>query len=128
MDERLPWHQSLWQQFQQRRSADRMPHALLLAGPAGLGKELFARRLARALLCDAPTATGEACGQCRSCRLFQAGTHPDYSVVQSEEDKKLGESDPLVGNTGETSGKKKRSKVIKIEQIREMCIRDRFSG
>jgi DNA polymerase-3 subunit delta' len=98
-----------------------MPHALLLAGPAGLGKGLFARRLARALLCDAPTATGEACGQCRSCRLFQAGTHPDYSVVQSEEDKKLGESDPLVGDTGETSGKKKRSKVIKIEQIRDLC-------
>jgi DNA polymerase-3 subunit delta' len=42
-------------------------------------------------------------------------------VVQSEEDKKLGESDPLVGDTGETSGKKKRSKVIKIEQIRDLC-------
>ncbi|MCC8998230.1 MAG: DNA polymerase III subunit delta' [Candidatus Contendobacter sp.] len=121
MDERLPWHQNLWRQFQQRRNADRMPHALLLAGPAGLGKGLFARRLARALLCETPTPEGEACGHCRSCRLFQAGAHPDYSVVQPEEDKKLGESDPLAGDAGETGGKKKKSKVIKIEQIRDLC-------
>lgn len=121
MDERLPWHQPLWQQFQQRRNADRMPHALLLAGPAGLGKGLFARRLARALLCAAPISEGEACGHCRSCRLFQAGTHPDYAMVQSEEDKRLGESDPLAGDIGETGGKKKKSTVIKIEQIRDLC-------
>lgn len=121
MDERLPWHQNLWQQFQQRRNADRMPHALLLAGPAGLGKGLFARRLAHALLCETPTAEGEACGQCRSCQLFQASTHPDYRVVQPEEDKKLGESAPLAGDAGETSGKRKKSKVIKIEQIRDLC-------
>lgn len=98
-DERLPWHQDLWRQLQQRRAAGRLPHALLLAGPAGLGKGLFARRLARALLCDHPAADGEACGQCRSCRLFRAGSHPDYSVVQPAED----------------------GKIIRVDQIRELC-------
>ena len=98
-DERLPWHQDLWRRWQQRRVAGRLPHALLLAGPAGLGKGVFARRLARALLCDRPDADGEACGQCRSCRLFRAGSHPDYSVVQPEED----------------------GKIIKVDQIRALC-------
>ena len=95
----LPWHQDLWRQLQQRRAAGRLPHALLLAGPSGLGKGLFARRLARALLCDHPVADGEACSQCRSCRLFRAGSHPDYSVVQPAED----------------------GKIIKVDQIREVC-------
>lgn len=98
-DERLPWHQDLWRQIQQRRRTDRLPHALLLSGPAGLGKGLFARRLARALLCERPDPEGEACSQCRSCRLFRAGSHPDYSVVQPEED----------------------GKIIKVDQIRTLC-------
>ncbi len=53
-----------------------MPHALLLAGPAGLGKRAFAERLARALLCDC-NVEGDACGTCRTCKLLEAGTHPD---------------------------------------------------
>lgn len=98
-DERLPWHQDLWRRIQQRRIAGRLPHALLLSGPAGLGKGAFARRLARALLCDRPDADGEACDQCRSCRLFRAGSHPDYSVVRPEED----------------------GKIIKVDQVRALC-------
>jgi DNA polymerase-3 subunit delta' len=119
MDEHLPWHDPLWQQVQQRRAADRLPHALLLAGPTGLGKLMFARRLAQALLCESPAAEGNACGQCRSCRLFRAGSHPDYSVVQPEDEQKSGEGDLSTGDTG--SSKKKKSKVIKIDQIRDLC-------
>lgn len=98
-DDRLPWHRDPWRRIQQRRAAGRLPHALLLSGPAGLGKGLFARGLARALLCERPDAGGEACGQCRSCRLFRAGSHPDYSVVQPEED----------------------GRIIKVDQIRALC-------
>ncbi len=123
MDGHLPWHDPLWQQIQQRHAAGRLPHALLLAGPAGLGKLIFARRLAQALLCESPAAEGDACGQCRSCRLFRAGSHPDYSVVQPEDEQKSTESDPATGETREaaSSSKKKKSKVIKIDQIRDLC-------
>jgi DNA polymerase-3 subunit delta' len=120
-DERLPWHRELWCRIQQRRAAGRLPHALLLSGPAGLGKGWFARRLARALLCERPDAEGEACGQCRSCRLFRAGSHPDFRVVQPEEDNKSIENDQPVGDAGGTGAKKKKSKAIKIEQIRDLC-------
>lgn len=99
MDDRLPWHRAVWQQCQQRLASGRLPHALLLTGPAGLGKRAFAMRLAGALLCAAPTAEGDACGQCRGCRLFQAGSHPDLRTVQPAED----------------------GKVIKIDQIRDLA-------
>lgn len=95
MEERLPWHEPLWRQFQQRRAADRLPHALLLAGPAGLGKLAFAKRLARALLCETPDAEGDACGRCRSCRLFQAGSHPDYRMERPAEEGKAIRIDPI---------------------------------
>lgn len=70
------WHAEPWRRLLQRRQRQAMPHALLLAGPEGLGKRLFARRLIQSLLCDQPQE-GEACGACRGCRLVEAGSHPD---------------------------------------------------
>ncbi len=53
----------------------RMPPALLLAGPDGVGKKTVALALAQALLCErAPLA--EPCGSCRQCRRVAAGLAP----------------------------------------------------
>lgn len=60
-----------------------LPHALLLSGPAGLGKQNFAHRLARFLLCDAPAAA-DACGRCRGCHLVSVGNHPDFLQTAPE--------------------------------------------
>ena len=73
----LPWHAEHWQRLQSRAARGAMPHALLLCGPAGLGKRAFLQRFARGLLCERPQQ-GEACGQCRACLLLAAGTHPDF--------------------------------------------------
>ncbi|HHH39057.1 MAG TPA: DNA polymerase III subunit delta' [Sedimenticola sp.] len=81
----LPWHQKAWQRLQASRQADRLPHALLVSGPAGLGKGRFARDLAASLLCRDPDADGIPCGQCQGCHLFRAGTHPDYRLLAPEE-------------------------------------------
>jgi DNA polymerase-3 subunit delta' len=55
-----------------------LPHAVLLAGPKGVGKLDLAHGWARTLLCERPTAKSEACGQCEGCHWFDAGTHPDF--------------------------------------------------
>ena len=57
--------------------ASRMPHALLLVGPAGVGKTTLALDLAAALLCLAPDPSERPCGICRACRSVDHGNHPD---------------------------------------------------
>ncbi len=76
----MPWHAEHWSRLQARRERDAMPHALLLCGPAGLGKREFMQRFAQGLLCQ-QAQHGEPCGHCRGCLLFVAGTHPDFAVL-----------------------------------------------
>jgi len=83
--EYYPWHQAQWQIMQEAKQINRLPHALLLAGPVGMGKLAFAESLAAAWLCAHPHANGQACGQCKSCHLLAAGTHPDLTCVVPEE-------------------------------------------
>ncbi|HXQ20559.1 MAG TPA: DNA polymerase III subunit delta' [Candidatus Acidoferrales bacterium] len=57
----------------------RLPHALLFAGPDGVGKRALALALAARLQC---TAGGDdACGSCAACRQIAAGSHPDLQLV-----------------------------------------------
>lgn len=68
----LPWQQQLWLELTAQALSGRLHHALLLAGPEGVGKRHFARALAAFLLCE--QRSGYACGQCRSCQQLAAGT------------------------------------------------------
>ena len=53
-------------------------NALLLSGPARVGKLDLAYAIAAQHNCSGPRGMyGEACGQCPSCRALQAGAHPD---------------------------------------------------
>jgi DNA polymerase III subunit delta' len=54
-----------------------MPHALLLAGPPGVGKGTLADDIAAALLCVDPDPAGRPCRTCRACRAVEHGNHPD---------------------------------------------------
>jgi DNA polymerase-3 subunit delta' len=63
--------------------ADRLPHALVFAGPVGVGKATTAKALAALFLCERPKDT-TPCGACESCRVFAAGNHPDFHVVTRE--------------------------------------------
>ena len=86
MSKLLPWHASQWWELMQRKATDRLPHALLCSGPAGLGKRQFAEYFAQSLFCKAPTPEGSPCGICRDCRLFLAGNHPNYLRVEPTEE------------------------------------------
>ena len=64
---------------------DRLAHAYLFTGPAGVGKRCTAVGLAKALLCqDAPQV---GCESCPACLSVMAGTHPDYSFSTTPPDK-----------------------------------------
>ena len=84
-----PWMQSQWQHLLQQYQSSRLPHAILLTGPSGLGKLEFARQLVNTLQCDLNSNPSESdikppCGQCNGCQLNAAGTHPDNYFVEPE--------------------------------------------
>jgi DNA polymerase-3 subunit delta' len=87
--ELFPWHREAWQMLAAARRANRLAHALLLHAPEGWGGEQFARVLAQSLLCAQPDDDLAACGQCKSCSLWQAGTHPDFKLAAPEAEGKL---------------------------------------
>ena len=53
------------------------PHAIVISGPAGIGKTTLALDLAAGLLCDDPDPSARPCRSCRGCRLVERGRHPD---------------------------------------------------
>lgn len=59
----------------------KLAHAYLIMGAEGTQKETLAHAIASAILCDAPSAAGGACGHCGSCKHLQGGGHPDYHAV-----------------------------------------------
>jgi DNA polymerase-3 subunit delta' len=94
-----PWQMPQWQNFTEQLQTQRLPHALLLQGEQCIGKARLAESLAALLLCKASKEGADfACGQCKTCQLFNAGTHPDFLQVGLEE----------------------KSKQIKVDQIRQL--------
>ena len=109
----LPWHRDALVRLLADRA--RLPHALLVVGPAGIGKVDFARALAAGVLCESPRE-GLACGACVSCHWFSQGNHPDFREIVPEaaaEEEEEGEAD--------AKADKAKSLVIKIDQIRAVA-------
>tara|TARA_R110002049_G_scaffold157266_1_gene322295 strand:- start:2224 stop:3252 length:1029 start_codon:yes stop_codon:yes gene_type:complete len=104
-----PWLEDGWRQLV--ALGERMPHALLFAGPPGVGKRDLADALAARLLCVQPAADGQACGQCATCALRRAGNHPDLFVIEPPENDTQGEGDVKAP---------RRSGQIVIDQIRAL--------
>jgi DNA polymerase-3 subunit delta' len=116
-----PWQQAAWEQLQHMR--ERLPHAILFHGAAGIGKADFMEAFAQALLCENLRPDGHACGACASCGWFVQHNHPDYRRVRPEA---LEDEPAADGEEGGESDKKAKStktpsKEIKIEQIRALA-------
>ena len=95
--------QNHWHHFATQCANNNLPHALLFSGPACIGKLKFSQSLAQLFLCSeikkvTTAVNSQPCGNCRSCQLFAANSHPDYWLVAPEE----------------------KSKVITVEQIRDL--------
>jgi len=63
MTEFLPWQHAHWQNLMERLRAGNFPHALLLAGLPGTGKDQFATALVQTVLCEVGASQGRACGR-----------------------------------------------------------------
>lgn len=113
------WQAGQWQTVFRARQAGRLHHALLLAGPPGVGKAAFAETLAGWMLCEKPR--GEtACGECRGCRQHASGSHPDCTVLSPDH-----ENRPALarypGQRCQYDPKRKTpSSVISVDQVREL--------
>ena len=71
-------------------------HSYMFIGIEGIGKKLFAKELAKAILC---LNDGEYCNNCKSCIEFSSDNNPDFIYIEPEETK------------------------IKIDQIRNMQLK-----
>jgi DNA polymerase-3 subunit delta' len=108
----LNWNSTIREQLLGQGLA-RLPHAVLLVGPAGVGKTAFSEQLAALLLCESISPELAACGQCQACRWLDAGNHPDFRRVAPD-----GDEEPEEGATEKT--KKRSAPNIRIDQIREL--------
>lgn len=93
----FPWQTSNWQNLTKSQQNKRLGHGLLFHGAAGIGKNAFAIEFAHWLMCEQPLAD-KACGECKSCRLIEAKSHPDLLTLSPEE----------------------QGKSIKVDQVREL--------
>lgn len=58
---------------------NRVASSYLLSGAQGTGKAKAAAIFANSLLCE---SSGDGpCGECRACKMFNAGTHPDFKLI-----------------------------------------------
>lgn len=125
MNELYPWQHALWPQI--RSTAALETHALLLKGRKGIGKLVFARSLAKSLMCEQVTAEQTACGLCTSCKWFEQGGHPNFCLMQPEaltEITTFGDVVPENGgdkqDTDPAKSRKKPSQQITIGQVRAL--------
>lgn len=84
----IPGHHEVKQRLRSMADKDTLPHALLLEGPAGIGKLALARAFVQYINCANRTPEGEPCGECPSCLQMQSFNHIDtiysFPVVKAE--------------------------------------------
>ena len=125
MNTLAPWQQRVYAQAAEALDAGRLPHGLLFAGPARLGKRAVAEKLAMRALCLNRAPGEEACGQCRSCQLYAARsqadppeTRPDGSLAHADGHPSHPDA-RFIGYAWNDKTKKMRGEIV-IEQMRQM--------
>ena len=128
----FPWTRDAWT----RATADpnSLHHGLLITGAPGAAKREFAFSLCQLLLCENPAEKSSAkipCNQCRNCKLFRAGTHPDFHMLTTELEAREGRialAAQYCERYQDAAARERRAKpgkVIAVDQVRLLI--ERFS-
>ncbi len=111
---------------------DRLPPALLFAGPDGVGKKTLALAVAQAAMCERPASGGEPCGECRSCRKVAAALVPERLEERRQEADRHPDEDlwrnfrlhpDLVLSEGwwlTKTGRPRAEPEIRVDQVRDL--------
>lgn len=114
-----PWQLEAWKQLLTMRA--RLPQALLVHGPRGIGKLAMAEQFAQLLLCETAGALHAPCGTCDGCRWFVVGSHPDFRRLEPESLERLRESTHEQDEASPAASKtQKPSTEIRIDQVRSL--------
>ena len=83
----IPGHRAVKDALIDLADHGRIPHAIMLSGPSGIGKTLLARTFAAYVHCT-DRHDREPCGQCRSCLQHASFNNPDthfiYPIVKKD--------------------------------------------
>lgn len=120
---KLPWLRDTWQQITRSNAQGRLGHALGLCHKPALGSPRLLETLINWLLCQAADKTTQPCKQCKSCQLFRAGNHPDFSLLKPEPNRTLGVDEVRsLQNRLAQSPHQSGVKVAVIEQAERMTL------
>jgi len=91
MDNQYTGHDKVRQYFARIIKEDRVPHALLVLGPEGVGQLQLVLEWCCMLYCE-NAERGSFCGSCKSCQQITNYTHPDlhfaFPVIKHEKYKR----------------------------------------
>jgi DNA polymerase-3 subunit delta' len=73
--------------FREKIRNNKLSHAFALTGPAGIGKRTLGHYLSKMLLCE--NTNDAPCNMCRSCKTFDAGVNPRFTLIRKETQKIL---------------------------------------
>ena len=105
-------HTEIWNNLLNVVSSGRLPHALLLHGNDGSGKEAHAIELSALINCNLRSENG-ACGNCPSCKKIKSFQHGNIKLIFPYPRGKISSSnDPSIRGLTEKN----------IEKLREMML------
>jgi len=116
-----PWNEPIFESL--KRSRERLPHALLVHGPRGVGKLALAERLAQLLLCEHADPVACPCGKCDGCRWYLGGNHPDFRRLEPEAIAKVPPEPEAEEEGSEAPARrtKQPSLFITVDQVRGLA-------
>jgi DNA polymerase III subunit delta' len=124
----LPWpnvgNENQTQELERDIESGKISHAYLFAGPMEVGKLTVAKFFAKFLIC-----TNKVCEECNDCKLMQANSHPNLTVVDDlwiegvNEDLDLLSKKSNFDQAHRMKTPKAKTNTIRLDDLREILAR-----